>query len=419
MYVRKLLVLTVLLLAALIFSETVLTIVEVFTSPERDKVLKKIISEFEAQNPGVKIKLISPPYETAYQKIYTMISAKQPIDIVEVGDWSLSTLAAMGALENLEPYIAKWDGAKYMLPNLLEFARIYKGTAYLIPNAVYAKTLFIRKDVLKKYGITNPPKTMLEMYGMARFITNPKKGQYGFNFRGKGYPTDFIDLVVTSFFDDIDPENMYLTKDGKLIWEDPRAKLGLELYVKLFKDTAPKDAINWGFAEQINSFTSGIAPILFQDPDTLGFLKNTLPTDLFGTYPLPVGVAGKAYPHYGFSGWGIVSYSKHKDLAWKFIEFFNSPKVLAYWCKEYGVLPPDIRVYENDPYFKSDLYKGWYEMFSDPQHYQFTKQPIWHEKWGKWTEFQERTMQEVLLGKKSIDEVLKEWASFWKEAGLK
>lgn len=416
---KKLIVLFMVVLSVLLLAKTTLTIVEVFTSPERDAILKNIIKKFEEQNPGVEVNLISPPYETAYQKIYTMISNKQPIDIVEVGDWSLSTLAAMGGLENLEPYIAKWDGAKYMLPNLLEFARIYKGKAYLIPNAVYAKTLFVRKDVLKKYGIEHAPKTVFELYGMASYLTNPRRGQYGYDFRGKGYPTDFIDLFVTSFFDDIDPNNMYLTKDGKLIWSDPRAKYGLELYVKLFKNTAPKDAVNWGFSEQINSFVSGITPLLYQDPDSLGILKGNLPDNLFETDPLPVGPYGKAYPHYGFSGWGIVSYSKHKDLAWKFIEFFNSPKILSYWCKNYGVLPPDKRVYENDPYFKSDKYKGWIEMFNDPKHYQFTKQPIWSEAWGKWTELQERTMQEVLLGKKSIDQVLKEWSKFWEKAGLK
>ena len=153
------------ILSVLLLAKTTLTIVEVFTSPERDAILKNIIKKFEEQNPGVEVNLISPPYETAYQKIYTMISNKQPIDVVEVGDWSLSTLAAMGGLENLEPYIAKWDGAKYMLPNLLEFARIYKGKAYLIPNAVYAKTLFVRKDVLKKYGIEHAPRTVSSSTG--------------------------------------------------------------------------------------------------------------------------------------------------------------------------------------------------------------------------------------------------------------
>ncbi len=416
---RLLVILLTVFLVSLVFTEVVLNMVEVFTWPERTQVLKEIIKKFEEEHPGVKINLISPPYETAYQKVYTMISTRQPVDIVEVGDWSLSTLAAMGGLENLEPYIKDWERINDLLPGLLDSARIYKGVAYIVPTAVYVKTLYIRNDVLAKYGITKAPSTMLEMYGMARYITDPKKAQYGFNFRGKGFPTDFIDLVVTSFFDDIDPKNKYLTKDGKIIWSDPRAKLGLELYVKLYKDTAPKDAINWGFSEQVNAFSSGMAPILFQDPDTLGILRGSLKDSQFSTAPLPVGPSGKAYPHFGFSGFGIVSYSKHKDIAWEFIKFFYRPDILAYWCKNYGVLPPDKTLYEKDPYFKSEKYAGWKYMFEHPEKYQFTQLPIWNKKWSEWNELQEKTMQKVLLGRMSIDEVLKLWTEFWEEAGIK
>ena len=416
---RKIWIILLVLVSILATAEVVLNMVEVFTWTERTQVLKEIIAKFEAEHPGVKINLISPPYETAYQKVYTMISTRQPIDIVEVGDWSLSALAAMGGLENLESYIANWDAAKNFLPGLLDAARTYKGIAYMIPNAVYVKTLYVRNDVLEKYGITHPPATVFEMYGMARYLTDPKKGQYGFDFRGKGFPTDFIDLIVTSFFDDIDPDNMYLTKSGKIIWSDPRAKLGLEMYVRLFKDTAPRDAINWGFSEQVNAFSSGITPLLFQDPDTLGILRGNLPDAAFSTAPLPVGPSGKAYPHFGFSGFGIVSYSKHKDLAWEFIKFFHRPDIISYWCKNYGVLPPDKTLYETDPYFKSEKYAGWKYMFDHPEKYQFTKQPIWNEKWSEWNQVQEEDMQKVLLGKMSIDEVLKKWTKFWEEAGLK
>jgi len=417
----KFLVLSLLifLFSFLIAEEITLNMIQVFTSPLRTKVLEKIISDFEKMHPGVKINLISPPYETAYQKIYLMVSTNQPLDIVEVGDWSLSSLASMGKLENLEPYIAKWEDKKYLLPGVLDSARIYKGTAYLIPNAVYVKALFYRKDILEKYGYKEPPKTVEEMYEMAKNITDPSKNQYGFDFRGKGFPTAFIDLIMTSYFDDIDPSNMYLTKDGKLIFEDPRAKKGLEMYVKLYRDTAPRDSINWGFDEQVNAFASGITPLLYQDPDTLGLLKDTLPKEKFGIAPLPVGPSGKAYPTFGFAGWGITSYSKHKDLAWEFIKYFNSPEVNAYWCKEYGALPVDKRVYDMDPYFNSEFFYGWKYMFNHPEIYQFTAYPLANEKWGEWNNLHEKTMQKVLLGKMSIDEVLKKWADFWKKAGLK
>jgi len=408
----------IVILSVLVFSQQVtLRMIQVFTSPLRTKVLEDIISKFEAQNPGVKIELISPPYETAYQKIYLMVSAEEPLDIVEVGDWSLSALASMGKLLSLEPYLAKSELTKHLVPGVLEAARTYKGTAYLLPNAIYVKTLFYRPDVISKYGITPPAKTMDELLEHCRRLTKPEVGQYGFDFRGKGYPTAFIDIVMTSFFDDIDPNCMYLKRDGKLIFEDPRALEAIKFYIELFK-TAPKDSINWGFDEQVNAFASGITPYLFQDPDTVGLLNEIMKEGTYKTAPLPIGRGGKAYPTIGFAGWGITSYSKYKDLAWKFLEFFNSPEINAYWCRDYGALPVDVRVYEIDPYFKSETFYGWTAMFEDEKHYQFTKYPLDNEAWSEWNELHETTMQQVLLGKMKPEDALKTWADFWKKAGL-
>ncbi len=137
---------------------------------------------------------------------------------------------------------------------------------------------------------------------------------------------------------------MYLKRDGKLIFEDKRALDGINFYLELFK-TSPKDSINWGFDEQVNPFVSGITPYLFQDPDTVGLLNELLGQDKYQRAPLPIGKGGKAYPTIGFAGWGITSYSKYKDTAWKFLEFFNSPQINALRCKDYGALPVDIRVY--------------------------------------------------------------------------
>ncbi|MBM7559296.1 ABC transporter substrate-binding protein [Marinitoga litoralis] len=417
---KKIILLLVLVLSTLmVFSEEVITLnlIEAFSSPWRTPTLNKIIEMFETLNPGVKINVISPPYETAYQKINLMISTEQPLDIVEIGDWNLSTLASIGKLEDLTPYINSWPERNDLINGVLEAASIYNNKPYLLPHGIFVKTLFYRDDILAKYGFKGYPKTMKEMYDMAKKLTESNKNQYGFDFRGKGYPTSFIDIVVTSFFDDIDPNNMYLTKSGKIIFDDPRAVEALNFYVSLYKDTAPKDSINWGWDEQVNAFVSGITPLLFQDPDTTGMLNEMIPGK-YKTAPLPIGVSGKTYPSFGFVGWGIPIYSKHKDLAWKFIKFVSSAEINGYWSKAYGALPILKSVYDYDSYFSSDIFKGWKDMFNDTEHYQFTQYPLDNENWGKWNEFQEKTMQQVLLGKLSVVRCLKEWTDFWKEAGL-
>ncbi|HPF16578.1 MAG TPA: sugar ABC transporter substrate-binding protein, partial [Thermotogota bacterium] len=41
-----------------------LRVIQVFTSPERTKILETIAEQFEELNPGVDVEIISPPYET-------------------------------------------------------------------------------------------------------------------------------------------------------------------------------------------------------------------------------------------------------------------------------------------------------------------------------------------------------------------
>jgi multiple sugar transport system substrate-binding protein len=390
--------------------------IQVFSSPERTKIIESIIDKFEALNPGVEIELISPPYETAVSKVNLMMSTEQPLDIVEVSDWLLSGLVSMGKLENLEHYIANSEQAKYWIDGVVEAARTVGDTAYLMPNAVYVKTIFYRPDILAKYNIIGAPRSMGEMMAVCQYITNGKD-QYGFTYRGVD-PVNFMDLVLTSFFDDIDPLCMYKTKSGKIIFEDARALAGLNFYLDLYRKTSPKDSISWGFDEQVNAFVSGLTPILFQDPDTTGLLNNLLKNGVYKTAPLPLGPGGKAYPTFGFAGWGIPTYSENKDIAWKFIEFFNLPENSAFFCKEYGALPVDSRVYETNEYFSSDIFFGWAEMFANPDIYQITAYPIDNEAWGEWFRFQGDIQERLLLNKMTPEKALQEFSQFWKDAGI-
>ena len=408
----------ILLMAIFAFSapKIVLNMVQVFTSPSRTEILQNIIDQFEALHPDVQINLISPPYSTAYQKIYLMLSTNQPLDIVEVGDWSLEGVVELGKLVDLRPYIATWDASKDIVPGLMKAVSVTGGIPYIIPNGVYAKALFYRPDVLAKCGITTPPKTMDELYADSLKITDPKKNQYGFDFRGTGLPTNFIDIITTSYINDIDPNNMYKLTNGQLWFKDPRALEGLKKYIDFYKYTAPKDSINWGFDEQVNAFVAGTTPFLFQDPDTTGLLNTMLKPDQWMTAPLPIGPSGKVYPSYGFGGWGITTYSKNKDMAWEFIKFFTTPKISAYFCKDYGALPVLKSVYDSDPYFSQGVFKAWQYMFEHPDTYVFTSYPLNNKKWTEWNEYQQDTMQQVLLGNMTPQEALNKWYDFWKDA---
>jgi multiple sugar transport system substrate-binding protein len=391
-----------------------LTFLEVMTSPDRTAVLHGIIDAYQAMNPNVTINLISPPYEQADNKLTMMLNAKQPLDIVEVRDFTEKQFVQNKRLENLEPYLSSWEGTKALLPVTLSAARAVDGKAYFLPQFFYIKALFVRTDMLQKLGVKDMPKTIDELYAVCKQITDPSKNQFGFGFRGKNNAYKISDPLIISDVANVDPQNTYLTKDGKSVFDNPDFLAALKKYVDLFNTATPKDAINWGFNEQVNAFVSGITPFLVQDPDTVPLLDQQLGREKYSVIPLPLGKSGKVYLDYGSAGFGIPSYSKNKSEAWKFIAYISSASVNADFCKKYGTLPITSVAFNSDPYFNSGVYKAWATTMSDSKHYVFIKYPLASPKMPGWGQIQEQYMQSALLGSTSPEDAAQKWAAYWK-----
>lgn len=391
-----------------------LNFMETMTSPERTTVLKALIAEYEAANPGVTINLISPPYDQADNKLTLMLNNQQPLDVIEVRDYTVKQLVNNKKLENLEKRIATWEDGKDLLPIALSSARTVDNTAYIVPQFFYIKALFVRTDILAQNGITTYPKTMDELIAASIKITNKKNSQFGFAFRGKSNEFKISDLILLSDVPNLDPENVYKTLDGKFSLSEPAALAAFDQYVKLFQESVPSDGINWGFNEQVNAFASGTTPFLIQDPDTVALLDSQLGRDKYTVVPLPVGKNGKSILDYGYTSLAIPSYSKNKDAAWKFITYISSPKSNSYLCQKYGPLPVHASTFRDDAVFSTGVYQAWSTMMSQPEIYTFVKYPLASEKWPGWAQLHEQYMQSVLLGKMTTIEATAKFAEYWK-----
>jgi multiple sugar transport system substrate-binding protein len=393
--------------------KTELTFMETMTSPERTAVFKQVISDFEKQNPDITVNLISPPYEQADNKLTLMLNNEQPLDIIEVRDYTEKQFVNNKKLLNLEEKIAGWDQKDDLIPATLECARSIDSIAYLIPQFFYVKGLFVRTDILTKLGITAYPKTVDELVDDCIKITDKKNNQYGYDFRGKSNEFKISDILMFSDVQNMDPANVYKTLDGTYSFTSPAVVNALKRYVRLFNEAVPSDGINWGFNEQINSFVSGITPFLVQDPDTVGLVDTQLGRDKYTVVPLPVGKSGKSMIEYGFSGLGIPAYSKNKDAAWKFISYILSAKVNSFVCQKYGPLPIHKSTFESDPFFSTGVYQAWSTMMNNPDTYVRIKYPIDSEKWPAWGQIHEQYMQSVLLGKMSPEAASEKYEDYW------
>lgn len=390
-----------------------LTFFETMTSPGRTATIQGIIDDYKSANPGAEINLISPPYEQADNKLTLMLTSNQDLDVVEVRDHTVKQFVNNGKLMDLTSYLKDWDESVDLLPLAVSAANTVDDTPYMIPQFFFVKALFVRTDILKQYGYEEMPATMEEMYDMAIAITGEKTSQFGFGFRGKGSSFKISDVMILSDLDDIDPMNVYKTKDGKFAFNNPVAKEALSNYVNLYKNAVPSDGLNWGFNEQVNAFISGTTPFLIQDPDTVALVNEQLGEDNYTVIPIPVGRSGKSYLDYGFAGLGIPSYTEKSDEAWDFISYMTGAEKNAEFCKAYGPLPIHGATYASDPYFSSGVYKAWETTMSDTDTYSFIKYPLDSPKYPGWAQVQEQYMQSLLLGEITVDEAIEKWSSYW------
>lgn len=393
--------------------------IESLTSPDRTKLLQDAIARFQSENPNIKVELISPPFDQADNKIRTMLAAKQDLDILEVRDLNIAEYVNNGYLEPLDTYASSWENGS-TLSATAKIVGSTGGKLYFIANALYQRQMFYRKDWFDAKGLS-APKTWEELVDAAKKLTDPKMNRYGFSFRGGPGANGNFDHMIYDYNDKvINIDDAPFTKDGKTVYGTPEAKQALELYKKLYKEASPPDSINWGFQDQVQAFTSGVTGILLQDPDVIQVLNDKMDPKTVATAPMPLGPGGKSLVSTGAGGWGITSYSKNKNEAWKFISFLSSPKENTVISKAIGTIPIHTSA-TSDPYFQTGPYKTLLDMTAKADTFINYTPPFKYPANGSWGELSMKGQQSYLLDKRSSDDLLKEWEKFWldQKAGLK
>ncbi len=390
--------------------EVTIQFMETLTSPERTEYVKKLIADFESKNPGIKVELVSAPWEQAHDKILTQISSKKLPDVVEMADNWLAEMCATGAVEDLSPYVDKWEHKGEANESALKLGRAYKDKQYVVPYGLFIRGMFYRQDWLKENNLA-VPQTYDELFTTAEKITDKSKNRYGYSFRGgKGTWTQLINVIMTQTGYD-----NYFDKDGKCILRDPKAVEAFKKFANLYYNAAPKDSLNWGYNEKVNSFTTGTTGFLMQDSEVIGTCQKSMKAGTYATAPLPKGPNGKRTIISGCIGFSMFSTSKNKEAAWKFISYMMDPKVNADWNIKTNTMPVMKEALKNEYFSKGDI-KAWTDTVADPNTV-FFSHPQYLPEWGEFFAQESVTgVQAYLLKQKTAEQVMDGWATYLEDA---
>ncbi|MGN9842335.1 ABC transporter substrate-binding protein [Nonomuraea sp. H19] len=383
--------------------EVRLRMIESLTSPERTKLIKTLIADFEKANPGVTVELISPPLDSADQKITQILQTKKDLDVLEVRDHTAKSFSNNGWLAELPT--TQWAGWSDLTELAQKKAVEVGGKAYLIPYGFYQRTLFYRTD----YGMAQPPTTWQELYEAGKKMTSGDR--YGYSFRGGKGGADYAVQMISAYNGEaLNPEKSFYLKDKRTIFATPEAAQAMDLYVKIFKEASPPDSVSWGYPEMVQGFTSGVTGMLIQDPEVIKTVEDSGVT-AWSTAPIPKGPTGYAFQPVGYAGWGVTSFTKHQKEAVKLVQFLSEAEQSIAFAKGNSLIPISKQA-QSDPQFSQGAWKAYLQAQQDPKQV-ITIRPVDYPGWSQFGVDSDRDVQALLTGKKTVAEVLKSWDAFW------
>ncbi len=385
---------------------------------EKHRSLEPLLNEFSAIYPSIQIEHIKVPWDQAHSKYITAILGGSPPDVMMIPSWWVAEFRAMGALEDLSPWVKDWPYLNGYAENVKRFTEAtlaFDGDQIFgLPSEVAVRSMFYRTEWLDEYDL-EPAKTRKDWRILLEKITDPERNRYGYAFRG-GRGGFYSWWAIAQEFAG---SNEWFDRDQRCIINSPDHVAGLSYWNDLYQDRlVPSDSLNWGFNELVQGFWSGLCGTMEQDPEVVrtclehGLDENTLAITMMPTGPKArVALADGGYA-------SISSNSKHKDEAWTFLSWLMAPDQRLRYCKETNMIPTFVDAM-NDPFFGQGLYQSFMEMLTD-----VTILPNWYPNYlpemGEFLEIRvTEEQQKMLLKKQSPQETLDRLAEFMTRAQKK
>ncbi len=317
-------------------------------APEELAVWQKIVDNFEAANPNIKVNVEVSDWESYWEKLKTLLAASTPPDVFAMDAPLYLDYQSRGTLQNLQPYIDQNpDLLKDVYPITLEAYKTPDGY-FGLPRDFQTIVMFYNKDMFDAAGVPYPQAgwTWDDLRETAKKLTKDKDGdgkidQYGFS-------TDLWDMetgwseAIWSYGGDI-----INTDHTKTLIGEPKAREAWQLFDDMtWKDKSMPDSTT---TQQygLDLFQAGIAAMIPIGHWAIpGYATANFKWDVA---PMPTGPAGQA-TSVNSAGFVIAKDSKHPDEAWKFIEYVLSPAGQTALA-ELGLAIPVLKSVAESPVF--------------------------------------------------------------------
>ena len=311
----------------------------------RGKVLAKIVSEFEARNPGIKVTIELQVWDQMSAKFIAAHGAGNAPDVTWFHNEQLAAGIKAGAFANInELFVNGWSPADR--EDLNDAFWNYGTTPtqrYMIAHSRNYFGMLYRPSMLKAAGLTP------EDLGTWDRLTNAAKKLTVRDAAGNvsrwGYGQAFSADKATPQM----AVNMMLARQGSLFEDDGRAKwsgdvgvaaMNAQLDMVRVHKVTPDSAVTLNAEELFEHFAAGRYAIISASSVRIPVLQKAIDPNDIAFLPWPGDKEGTNSPG-SITGWCTCIWSKSKVLkeSAKFVEFMGGREADVWWTRESGTVP--------------------------------------------------------------------------------
>jgi multiple sugar transport system substrate-binding protein len=299
----------------------------VFGDPAEVQAYQDVVTAFEVRNPGVKVELINIPGQSDYRKrLAADFAAGTPADVVLMNYRRFSPYAAKGALESLDPYLAKSAliSPQDFYPTALD-AFGWQGKIMCIPQNLSSLVVYYNKNLFDQANLPYPKNDWNwdEFLEDAQALTRDLDGDGLPDQHGVGF-----EAVLARFAPFIWQHGGEITnndiKPTKLALDWPLSQEAITWVIDLQTNYhVMPDAKQEAAEDSESRFMNGRLGMYLNSRRVVPDLRQITAFD-WDVAPLPREQHIASVLH--ADGYCMPSSVKNKELVWKFIEFANSPE---------------------------------------------------------------------------------------------
>jgi ABC-type glycerol-3-phosphate transport system substrate-binding protein len=305
--------------------------------PAEIKAFEAIISEFEDQNPGAKIRLQETPYNEVRQTVDSSLEAEQGPDLFRVSYTDFGFYAASNVLIDLSEYLpADFSDA---FTEGFRTAVEFEGAPYGVPQHTDVSAIVYNKDLFRSAGIGAPPDRLEdawswdEFLNVARRLRDVQTGNrtaFGMNWQLAGAFRWLNWLYAAG-------GSLYNSDTTETTVDSPEARRTLDMFETWFEeDLCPANTSLKGQyvdlifpAQTIAMISAGsfLVPSLETDVTRFEYGATYLPQDR----GMSTDLGGNAVV--------ATQLTEKPELAAKFLEFLANQKNMKSFCEATNLLP--------------------------------------------------------------------------------